>query len=206
MSGDGVDLDTLVIRVRADTSGFLAGVGDIRRELDGPLAQGVERAGGSIERALARATVTGKFGFEDLRRTALTALADIAASAVKADIGALFGGGGGGNGGVGDRGGGSGGAGLLGSLAALVGGIFGGKPGRATGGAMTGGSAYLVGERGPEMFVPTSAGRIETGGGGRAVSVTVNVAAPREATAAVMRQTGAQVARAVRQALARADA
>lgn len=195
MSGDGVDLDTLVIRVRADTSGFLTGVGDIRRELDGPLAQGVERAGGSIERALARAAVTGKFGFEDLRRTALTALADIAASAVKADIGALFGGGGSGAG-----------AGLLGSLATLVGGIFGGKPGRATGGAVTGGSAYLVGERGPEMFVPTSAGRIETGGGGRAVNVTVNVAAPREASPAVMRQTGAQVARSVRQALARADA
>ncbi len=68
MTGNDAELETLVIRVRADTSGFMAGVGDIRRELDGPLAQGVDRAGGSIERALARAAVTGKFGFEDLRR------------------------------------------------------------------------------------------------------------------------------------------
>jgi hypothetical protein len=89
MTGNEAELDTLVIRVRADTSGFMAGVGDIRRELDGPLAQGVDRAGGSIERALARAAVTGKFGFEDLRRVALTALADIAASAVRTNLGAV---------------------------------------------------------------------------------------------------------------------
>ncbi|MFZ4687729.1 MAG: tail tape measure protein [Polymorphobacter sp.] len=192
MTGDETDLDTLVIRVRADTSGFMAGVGDIRRELDGPLAQGVDRAGGSIERALARAAISGKFGFEDLRRVALTALADIAAGAVRTDLGALFGG--------------SGGGGLLGSLASAVGGLFGGAPGRATGGPVTGGSAYMVGERGPELFVPTASGRIETTGQRGAVNVTVNVAAPREASAAVMQQTGAQVARAVRQALARADA
>ncbi len=197
MNGNETDLDTLVISVRADTSGFMTGVGDIRRELDGPLAQGVDRAGGSIERALARAAVTGKFGFEDLRRTALTALADIAAGALRTDIGALFGGGGSAAGG-----------GLLGSLASAVSGLFGGAPGRATGGSVTGGSAYMVGERGPELFVPTASGRIETQGQGRRgpVNVTVNVSASRDASATVMQQTGAQVARAVRQALTRADA
>ena len=195
MTGDTGDLEALVIRVRADTSGFMAGVGDMRRELDGPLAQGVERAGGSIERALARSVLTGKFGFEDLRRVALTALADIAAGALRTDLGALFGGGGGAGG-------------LLGSLASVVGGLFGGSPGRATGGPVTGGRPYMVGERGPELFVPTAAGRVETGGrGGRGpVNVTVNVAAPRDASPALMAQTGSQVARAVRQALARADA
>lgn len=194
MIGNDAELETLVIRVRADTSGFLAGVGGIRRELDGPLAQGVDRAGGSIERALARAAVTGKFGFEDLRRVALTALADIAASAVRTDLGALFGG--------------TGNAGVLGSLASSVAGLFGGAPGRATGGPVKGGSAYMVGERGPELFVPTASGRIEANGGrGRGnVNVTVNVAAAREAGPALMQQTGAQVARAVRQALTRADA
>ncbi len=189
MTGNATDLDSLVIAVRADTSGFLAGVGDMRRELDGPLAQGAERAGGSIERALARAAITGKFGFEDLRRVALTALADIAAGALRTDLGALFGGGGG----------------VLGTLAAGVGSLF-GVPGRATGGPVTGGRPYMVGERGPELFVPTASGRIEAQGSRGAVNVTVNVAAPREATPALMRQTGAQVARAVRQALARADA
>jgi phage-related minor tail protein len=194
MTGNEAELDTLVIRVRADTSGFMAGVGDIRRELDGPLAQGVDRAGGSIERALARAAVTGKFGFEDLRRVALTALADIAASAVRTDLGALFGG--------------TGGGGALGSIVSTVAGLFGGVPGRATGGPVKGGSAYMVGERGPELFVPTASGRIEAGGGRSrgAVNVTVNVAAARDASPAMMQQTGAQVARAVRQALMRADA
>lgn len=193
MIGNETELDTLVIRVRADTGGFMSGIGEMRRELDGPLAQGAERAGGSIERALARAAVTGKFGFADLRRTALAALADIAAGAVRTDLGALFGGG-------------AAGGGVLGSLASGLSGLFGGAPGRATGGSVTGGSAYMVGERGPELFVPTAAGRIETQGARGAVNVTVNVAAGREATPAMMQQTGAQVARAVRQALARAGA
>lgn len=192
MTGSETDLDTLVVRVRADTSAFMAGIGDVGRELDGPLTKGAERAGGSIERALGRAAATGKFGFEDLRRVALTALADIAAAALRGDGGGS-GGGSGGNGA------------LFGSLASSLGGLFGGAPGRAIGGQVTGGSAYLVGERGPEMFVPTAAGRIEPAGPqGRAVNVTVNVAAPREASAAVMQQTGAQVARAVRQALMKA--
>lgn len=194
MQGDVTDLDTLVIRVRADTAGFMAGVSDIRRELDGPLTQGVDRAGSSIERALARAAVSGKFGFEDLRRVALTALADIAAGALRTDIGALFGG--------------SGGGGLAGALTSTISGLFGGVPGRATGGPVTGGSPYLVGERGPELFVPTAAGRIETMAGEQRgpVAVTINVAAPRDASPAIMQLTGAQVARAVARALERAQA
>jgi phage-related minor tail protein len=192
MQADATELDTLVIRVRADTAGFMAGVGDIRRELDGPLAQGVDRAGSGIERALARAAVTGKFGFEDLRRVALSALADIAAGALRTDIGALFGGSGS----------------LAGALTSSIGSLFGGVPGRATGGPVTSGSAYIVGERGPELFVPTAAGRVETMAGGRGgtVSVTINVAAARDATPALMQQTGTQVARAVRQALQRVGA
>ncbi|TRW14358.1 tail tape measure protein [Glacieibacterium frigidum] len=184
------ELDTLVVRVRADTSGFTSGVADMRAQLDGPLASGLDTAARGLERALSRAVTTGKFGFDDLKRVAVAALADIAASAVKADLGALFGGSGGGGGG------------LLGSIASL----FGGKPGRATGGPVTGGSAYLVGERGPELFVPTAAGRVQPLGGRGTVNVTVNVAAPRDAAPRVMAQTGAQVARAVSRALDKAGA
>jgi hypothetical protein len=58
------------------------------------------------------------------------------------------------------------------------------------------------------LFVPTAAGRVETMAAGRhgPVSVTINVAAARDATPALMQQTGTQVARAVRQALQRAGA
>lgn len=45
---------------------------------------------------------------------------------------------------------------------------------RADGGPVLPGGAYLVGERGPEVFRPTSAGNIEPAGGA-GVSVTVNV-------------------------------
>lgn len=51
--------------------------------------------------------------------------------------------------------------------------------GRATGGPVNNGSPYIVGERGPELFVPNSSGTIipnnRLGGGGGDVSVTVNV-------------------------------
>ena len=180
-------IDDLVVRVRADTGGFMAGVNDMQRTLDGPFAAGLERAGGGLSRALGRAMSDGKLGFDDLRRLALSALAEFTQGALRLDLGGLLGGGG--RGVVG---------GLVGSLLGL--------PGRATGGQVSAGRAYMVGERGPELFVPTAAGRVDAnaGAGGRMVNITVNVAAPREAGAAAMQQTGNQVARAVARALDRA--
>lgn len=57
----------------------------------------------------------------------------------------------------------------------LLGGLF--KP-RANGGPVTGGSTYLVGERGPELFVPGRSGTIvpnDKMGGGSSTNVVVNV-------------------------------
>ncbi len=179
-------VDELVVKVRADTGGFLAGVADMQRTLDGPFAGGLDRAGQGLSRSLGRALRDGKLGFDDLRSIALRALGDIAQNALRLDFGGLFGGGG------------------AGSLAGLVGGLF-GLPGRATGGPVAAGRAYMVGERGPELFVPTAAGRVEANGqgGGAPISIIVNVAAPPEASPQIMRQTGAQVARAVARALDR---
>ena len=185
---DAEPIEELVVKVRADTGGFMAGVNDIQRTLDGPFAAGLDRAGNGLSRALGRALSDGKFGFDDLRRIALSALSDITQSALRLDLGGLFGGGSGG---------------LLGGL---VGSLL-GLPGRATGGSVSAGRAYMVGERGPELFVPTAAGRVEANPGqnsARMVNVTVNVAAPRDATRAAMQQTGNQVARAVARALDRA--
>jgi hypothetical protein len=182
-------IDELVVKVRADTGGFMAGVDDMQRTLDGPFAAGLERAGSGLQRALGRALADGKLGFDDLKRIALSVLADISQQALRMDLGAIFGGGGGG--------------GQL--FSGLLGGLL-GLPGRATGGSVSAGRAYMVGERGPELFVPTAAGRVETGArGGGAVTVNVNVAAPRDAGPALMRQTGNQVARAVARALQRAQ-
>ncbi len=188
-------LDSLVIAVRADTSGFAHDVANIQNQLQGPLASGAAKAGSAIDAALTKAIRSGHLGFDDLKKVALSTLAAIASSAIKADLGALFGGGGSGGGG-----------GLL-ALASAASALFGGAPGRATGGPVTGGQAYMVGERGPELFVPTASGRIAPGGGpvGGGINITVNVATPPDESAAFMQRTGAQIARHVRAALDRAD-
>jgi phage-related minor tail protein len=67
---------------------------------------------------------------------------------------------------------------------------------RADGGAVLPGGAYLVGERGPELFRPSGAGSIEPLAGG-GVSVTVNV---QGGEASGLIRSDAQIA----QALARA--
>jgi phage-related minor tail protein len=189
-------LDNLVIGVRADTAGFARDVANIQGQLQGPLADGAARAGRAIDTALAKAIRNGSIGFDDLKKVAVSTIAEIAASAVKADLGSLFGGGGGG---------GSGG-GLLGTLANAAASLFGGAPGRATGGPVTGGQAYVVGERGPELFVPTAAGRIAAAGGAPGnTNITVNVAVPADASAAFMQRSGAQIARSVRAALDQAN-
>jgi hypothetical protein len=58
-----------------------------------------------------------------------------------------------------------------------IGAIFGGP--RANGGPVTGGTTYLVGERGPELFTPKQRGTIIPNGalgGGGGVNLTLNVA------------------------------
>lgn len=67
---------------------------------------------------------------------------------------------------------------------------------RADGGSVLPGGSYLVGERGPEVFRPASAGSIEPAGAG-GISVTVNV---QGGEASGLIRSDAQIA----QALARA--
>jgi phage-related minor tail protein len=186
------EIETLLVKVRADTSVFARDVAVMRAELAGPFAAGVNQAGRMLENALVRALRTGKLGFEDLKRVALSAMAEIAASAIQNGLKSLFGGGPGG--GIG---------GLIGSLL----GAFAGAPGKAIGGPVSPGRAYLVGERGPEYFVPTAAGRIDAPGpvGGREIRLSINVNAPAGSEAQALKASSRQVARAVRQALLRAE-
>jgi hypothetical protein len=179
------EIERLVIGVRADTSGFARDVEAMRGQLEGPLALGAERAGRLVENALVRAARQGKIGFDDLRAVAMAALADIAGAAIRAGIGSLVGGGGGG--------------GLLGGLLGLL-----GAPGRATGGPVSPGRPYWVGERGPELFVPTTSGSVAaaTAPAVREVRVAITVNAGAGESAAALQRSSRQVARAVRQSLA----
>lgn len=186
------EIDGLMVGVRVDSGGFARDVEAMRASLEEGLGGAAARTGGLIEASLARAIRSGKLGFDDLKRVALSTMGEIAAGAVRSGIGAILGGGGGG---------------LVSNLlgAAL------GLPGRAGGGPVVPGRGYVVGERGPELFVPGAGGVVVPpspagGGSGRTVNVTIRVdAGPGEAAGALAR-SGRQVARAVRAALEAAEA
>lgn len=186
------EIERLIVSVRADTRGFARDVAEMRGQIEGPLEAGADRAGRAIEGALLRAVRTGKFGFEDLRRVALAVLDEIAAAALRGGLDALSGAGGGGAGG-----------GLLGTIL----GLFSGAPGRATGGPVSPGRPYWVGERGPELFVPSSAGAVAApvASGPREVRVAITVNAGAGEAPRALAQSSRQVARAVKAALAEVE-
>ena len=107
------------------------------------------RAGDSLTRSLARAAADGEVSLAELARAVLNAV----------------------NAAAGSQGGG-----LSGAIQAAMS-SFGGA--RADGGPVLGGGAYLVGERGPEVFRPMMGGEIgPVGSGGVTVNVAVDGGAP----------------------------
>lgn len=179
------EIERLVVSVRADTAAFAGDVAMMRDAFEGGLGGAAHRTGDLIETALLRGIRTGKLGFDDLKRVALSAMSEIAAAALRTGIGSIGGGGGG----------------LL-SLATTVAGSLLGLPGRATGGPVAPGRGYVVGERGPELFLPTASGQIVApGSGGRDVRVSVTINAPAGEGGAVLARSSRQVARAVRSAI-----
>ncbi len=189
------EIERLVIGIRADTAGFARDVADMRGTLEGSFGSGVERAGELLENTLIRAIRTGKLGFEDLKRIALSVMADIAAAAIRNGIGTILSGG---------QSGGQGGL-LTGLTSILTAGL--GLPGRATGGPVSPGRAFMVGERGPEVFVPTSSGSIAalSGSASRDVRISIAINAPAGSAPDMLARSSRQVARAVRSALQQDD-
>ncbi len=187
------EVETLMVEVRASTSGFRSDIDEMRGALDTSLLDGFARAGNVLERSLLSAIRRGKLGFDELKSIALRTMNEIAAQAIQSGIGSIFGG-------QSPIGGGT-------NVGSLLNGIFGslfGLPGRATGGPVAPGSAYVVGERGPELFVPTSSGRVETGNRSQPhdVRVAINLAAPRGTDAPVaLRRSSRQVASAIARAM-----
>lgn len=135
------------------------------------LMQGLEGAfAGSFNRIL-------EGDFKGFAQGLLSSMADLFSQiATRAATALLFGGEGGGGGLLGKLFGGLfGGGGFLGGL---FGGLFGGF--RAEGGQVQPGKAYVVGEKGPELFVPRGGGRVLPNGyevetsGGVALQLTQN--------------------------------
>jgi hypothetical protein len=71
------------------------------------------------------------------------------------------------------------------AIGGAIGGALGFGGGRAMGGPVSARTAYVVGERGPELFVPSSSGSIIPNGmgGGTTINLTVNGAIDSESTA-----------------------
>ncbi len=186
--------ETMTVDVRAETTGFARDMATMRASLDNVLVAGFDRAGRVLESGLLAAVRRGSLGFDDLKQVALSVVGEIAAAALRAGIGQIAGGAGGG-----------GTAGGIAGLGQILAGALFGLPGRATGGPVSPSRPFIVGERGPELFVPTSAGRIETLQAGSArdvrIAITVNSRGGDAAPQALQR-SARQVAQAVRRALA----
>lgn len=180
------EIEQLLVSVRADTQGFVRDCDTMRKAIDVKLLDGLGRAGQVLESGLLAALRRGSLGLEDLKRIALAVMEEIATAAITRGLASI---------GLGGDSGSLGG-GLLGSLLGL--------PGRATGGPVSPGRAYVVGERGPELFMPGGFGRIEPGGrasGGRDVRIAITINASGQSAPAALQASSRQVARAVRRAL-----
>lgn len=96
-----------------------------------------------------------------------------------------------------------------GALGSIFSSIFGGA--RAAGGPVWPGSAFLVGEKGPELFVPSGAGHIvpNGAGGGVVVNLSQSISVGKDVSAAdvyrVGQQTKFDTIAAIREATARGD-
>lgn len=191
------EIETLMVDVRASTSGFRSDIEAMRSTIDTSLVDGFARAGDVLERGLLSAIRRGSLGFDDLKRVALQTMGEIASQALNSGLAGVFGG---------AANGASSANGLSGLLGNALGGLF-GLPGRATGGPVSPGGAYLVGERGPELFVPTAAGRVENqlspaASAAREVRVAITLASPRGSDQpAILRRSSRQVASAIARSL-----
>ena len=156
-----------VPRRAAEAAAALEGLREPAERAAASIESAFDKAGASLTRSLARAAADGEVSLAELARAVLAAINSAA---------------GGGRAG-----------GLAEAIAQAAGSVFSGA--RADGGPVAAGGAYLVGERGPELFRPGTSGAIEPG---VAAGVTVNVRVDGGAEALL--RSEAQIA----QALARA--
>jgi len=192
-----VTLDTLLVKIGADTKPLSDALGGISKTANGSFSD-IESAAAKASEGMARSlsgfVSGGKLGFEDLKSTALSVLGNIADTAIRSGLGSLLG---------------SSASAFLskmssGVVSGLIGNFF---AGRASGGPVSAGTPYVVGEYGRELFVPKVGGTVipspHAGQTHRAISVTVNVQGG--GARSDMRQSAGQVASAVARSLARAE-
>lgn len=149
---DAFEPDRLAaVRIKAaEAAAALEGLREPAERAASSIEEAFARAGDSLARSLSRAAADGQVTLAELARAMLSA------------IGAASG---------------RGGSGLSDAISQAVRTVFSGS--RAEGGPVLGGGAYLVGERGPEIFRPSGAGQVEAGAvGGITVNLSIDGGAP----------------------------
>lgn len=134
------------------TEQYARAVGILDQELQAAQFDSVRRGIDGMADSIAQAIANGEDLGDTMRNVLQQIASDLLSSGLQQAFGALFGGMGGGGGN-------------------LLSNIFGGF--RANGGPVMPSRAYVVGERGPELFVPSSAGNIVPNGGGGGVEVNI---------------------------------
>jgi len=134
------------VSVRAEEAvQALEGLREPAERAAGGISEAFEKAGKSLSQSLVRAAADGRISLAEVARMAMDVLGQVVSAR---------------------------GAGLSQAISAISQGFSGA---RADGGPVVGGGAYLVGERGPEVFRPHGSGVIEPGLGGGGVTVNVSV-------------------------------
>jgi len=152
-----------------DLADFASGpVTNVARSIE----EAMDRAFSAMERSIARAVVTGKASFADLATSVLASLERLAVQQFVTPP-------------------------LESALSQIVSSVLPLAGARASGGPVEAGSAYLVGENGPELFVPQTSGAISPS---TRPSITLNVQA-RDANSFLKSET--QLAAMLSRALAR---
>lgn len=136
-------LDDLPRRT-AEAAAALEGLKVPAEDAAASIAAAFDRAGEGLARSLARAAADGEISLAELARAVLAAVNAAAGRGASGGLSEI--------------------------ISQAVGSIFSGA--RADGGPVVAGGAYLVGERGPELFRPSAGGAVEPAGG---QGVTVNV-------------------------------
>ncbi len=183
-------IDSLVVKIRADSADLRGQLADIEKDFGG-LEDVAARTTDGMTRVFENFARNGELNFSSLKQVALSVLNDIANSAVQSGLNSIFG-----------QSSGIGGA--IGNIASA---FF----GRAGGGTVGARQPYLVGERGPELFVPENPGRIIPNQGvksertsDRMTNITINITNQGGGNDMSRRSAG-QVAVAVRRAMGRAE-
>ena len=89
-----VTLDTLLVKISADTKPLSEALGGISKTASGSFSDiedAAAKASEGMARSLSGFVSGGKLGFEDLKSTAISVLGNIADSAIRSGLGSLFG-------------------------------------------------------------------------------------------------------------------